>query len=134
MEALYGPMTPELPSAWPPSIAAWAVLVALFVIFTLGLWWLRRSWQRQAWRREALQHWQQCRNADDVAGLSSLLRRVARYRLGPQVASLGDAAFAEHLQTLDQATAQRLSSAGHRPDVQLDQTDWQAAKRWIRQC
>jgi hypothetical protein len=134
MDALYGPMTPELPSAWPPSLAAWAV--ALGGLLTLGLsaWWFSRRWRQQAWRREALQAWQQCFQNNDIVGLSRLLRRVARYRLGAEVASLGDADFAQQLRTVDAQTALRLTTAGHRPQAQLDQADWQAAKQWIRQC
>lgn len=134
MDELYGPMTPELPSAWPPSITAWAVLFAVLLALSLGVWWLQRRWRRQAWRREALQHWQQCQNHNDAAGLSRLMRRVARYRLGNEVASLGDAAFARQLRNIDAQAALRLSTAGHQPQPQLLASDWQAAKQWLRQC
>lgn len=75
-------------SFWPPAPGWWVLLgVALLAIFT-GIWWLRR-WRRRRklWRvveaevnRLKALHDSQSNAAGVVAGLSQLMRRVARMR------------------------------------------------------
>lgn len=136
---LAGLAMPPEPSAWPPSWAAVLLTLTLTLATTALIYVLVRKYRAGAWRREALKELEQIRHNTDSKALSRLLRRVARNRIGPDAASLGDSAFANlltahHSADIPEDLAEELACCAHRPMKALDARHFDAAGSWIRTC
>lgn len=136
---------PPAPGWWPPA-PGWWVLAALLVV--LVAWLLYRHWRLRARRRR----WHQARDELDAllsqhaatdddqafaAGISQLLRRVARLRR-VDAASAHGKQWRDVLQALapDTASAQpllQLDAAVYRRHAEIDVNGIaSAARRWLR--
>lgn len=75
---------PAVPGLWPPAPGWWVVIgVVLAVLMWVGVIGLRRRRRHVAWRSTFDAETQQTTPAEQIAAMSSLLRRAAR-RLDPQ--------------------------------------------------